>query len=1326
MVKHLMNHAGGIPQAMNDLCHVIAPLSIHTSSALLLPRYEDEFLDTQFKNGGDGNLFKYELVYYPVTTVDGRVTSPKLPEPDGVIGQDFSDVGTNKEPYRFFHLIKNHRDADDYSRLVSLNRAMSAGNPQQLGALTRELMDVDEWLRVYAMIALCGIGDTYTWGNNHNMFTYVRPSDGKVVTLPWDLDFAFTQSTAAGLVGDQNWSRVINLPENLRRYYAHMLDLIATTYNAGYATYWAAHYTSLLPGQNFTDLPAYIAARGGSVKAVVSSYVNTAFTINGAANPIVTSNNVITLTGTAPLAIQRLTINGVEYPVAWSNVTSWVIRYPLAAADNSLVFEAYDLKGAPLTNFTRTVTINYTGVPPNPIGSIVFNEIMHHPVQPGAGYVELFNSSSNTSFDLSGWRINGLDYTFPAGTILTNRQFLVLAQDVSTYVNTYSNTPAPFARFNGSLQADGETLSLLRPGKTPGTEEIVAQVRYESRAPWPAAASTSGVALQLTDPTQDPRRVSNWTDALGWRFVSFTGTVTDPRLLFYMGRPGDIFLDDFSLVAGTVAGVGSNFIRNGGFEGPLTTNQGGPWGLASTNLNNSAITSEVKRSGSNSLHLVFGASGGPNINFFQDVQGLTVSNTYTLSFWYLPTVTAGQIFSRLGSGFSRNLSNLGPILSTPGATNASVRSLPPYPPLWINEVQPVNLTGPTNSAGEHAPWLELYNAGTNSLSLAGFHLANNYSNLTQWPFPPDAVLGAGEFRVVFADDNASQFNPAEWHTNFRLTNSSGSVALSRLLDGEPQLVDYLNYDNVPADASFGDLPDGQPITRRVFLHVTPGGTNDGYTKPIPVVINEWMASNVQTITNALNGNKSDDWFELHNSGTNTVDLAGFSLTDTLNNRSLFRIPAGFSIPAGGFLLVWADGLPALNDTNRAELHVNFQLARGGEAIGLYAADGTLVDSVTFGAQNNDVSEGRYPDASAAVRSLTLPTPGQPNSSPRNAAPTLTLPADSILYPGETLSFTARASDLDQPGQTLTFALESAPAGASLLPFSGVFTWTPPADLPPGTNLIRVSVIDNGVPVLGATQSMRVLVVAPPALSPGQGQRGISFQALSNRTYSVEWKESVDYGRWTKLKDLGARRTNRVEQVEDPNPAADERFYRLVSPQQPAVGPGPLILRSPRSRIADVGEDTAFAVLAIGTGTLSYQWHFNGVPVEGGTLSNLVIRNTQLKDAGSYTVQVTDQAGQTTNQPAAALAVRPQILDQPVSQEAAPGSTVTFTVNAVGNDVLRYQWSYNGRALPGERSASLILRDVQAARNGQYQVTVWHLTPLGQAGVVSSPASLIVR
>ena len=44
--------------------------------------------------------------------------------------------------------------------------------------------------------------------------------------------------------------------------------------------------------------------------------------------------------------------------------------------------------------------------------------------------------------------------------------------------------------------------------------------------------------------------------------------------------------------------------------------------------------------------------------------------------------------------------------------------------------------------------------------------------------------------------------------------------------------------------------------------------------------------------------------------------------------------------------------------------------------------------------------------------------------------------------GEELTFTAVASDPDQPVQTLTFRLEEAPAGASINATTGKFTWTP--------------------------------------------------------------------------------------------------------------------------------------------------------------------------------------------------------------------------------------------------------------------------------------------
>src|SRR5262249_42925926 len=60
---------------------------------------------------------------------------------------------------------------------------------------------------------------------------------------------------------------------------------------------------------------------------------------------------------------------------------------------------------------------------------------------------------------------------------------------------------------------------------------------------------------------------------------------------------------------------------------------------------------------------------------------------------------------------------------------------------------------------------------------------------------------------------------------------------------------------------------------------------------------------------------------------------------------------------------------------------NFQLNKAGEAIGLFAADGTPIDAVTFLAQTNDVSEGRWPDGAVNRYFMPTPTPHAANVIP---------------------------------------------------------------------------------------------------------------------------------------------------------------------------------------------------------------------------------------------------------------------------------------------------------------------------------------------------------
>ena len=133
--------------------------------------------------------------------------------------------------------------------------------------------------------------------------------------------------------------------------------------------------------------------------------------------------------------------------------------------------------------------------------------------------------------------------------------------------------------------------------------------------------------------------------------------------------------------------------------------------------------------------------------------GLTPGKPYTLSCWYLfNSGNANSLIVR-EQGSSTLMLTVAPALAvpSPGATNGVATTLAPIPPVWLNEAQPDNVTGPTNSAGQRGPWIELYNAGANQVSLAGLGLANNYATPLQWLFPSDALLNPGEFRVVFCD-----------------------------------------------------------------------------------------------------------------------------------------------------------------------------------------------------------------------------------------------------------------------------------------------------------------------------------------------------------------------------------------------------------------------------------------------------------------------------------------------------------------------------------------------------------------------------------------------
>ena len=145
-----------------------------------------------------------------------------------------------------------------------------------------------------------------------------------------------------------------------------------------------------------------------------------------------------------------------------------------------------------------------------------------------------------------------------------------------------------------------------------------------------------------------------------------------------------------------------------------------------------------------------------------------------------------------------------------------------------------------------------------------------------------------------------------------------------------------------------------------------------------IVINEFLASNITIYPEMYDFDDYGDWIELYNPSAVDADLNGYTLTDNLANPNMFTLPAGTIVPAGGFLLGWADNEPGQNGPGIAP-HANFRLSKDGDIIGLYAPSGDLVDSTVFGPQGNDQSHGRWPDGEQGIYAMSPPTPADSNS-----------------------------------------------------------------------------------------------------------------------------------------------------------------------------------------------------------------------------------------------------------------------------------------------------------------------------------------------------------
>lgn len=188
-----------------------------------------------------------------------------------------------------------------------------------------------------------------------------------------------------------------------------------------------------------------------------------------------------------------------------------------------------------------------------------------------------------------------------------------------------------------------------------------------------------------------------------------------------------------------------------------------------------------------------------------------------------------------------------------------------------------------------------------------------------------------------------------------------------------------------------------------------------------LAINEVITSNSSVLTD--DDGSYEDWIELYNGTSESINLNGYGLTD---NTNLYQwvFPAKVIAP-GEYLLVWCSDKNRTNPDN--PLHTNFKISSGGETIVLTDNEGYNIDTVVVGVIPQNYTYGRSPDGTSEFKIFPEPTPGSANITTGYSEileePALSVPAGfytdsfnlSIIStaPGATIIYTLDGSEPDE-------------------------------------------------------------------------------------------------------------------------------------------------------------------------------------------------------------------------------------------------------------------------------------------------------------------------
>lgn len=395
--------------------------------------------------------------------------------------------------------------ANDFGDLFALVDAVNA--PADYLARVETLVDVDHWMRTFAMNDLASFWDAFGNPNAKNTFLYKPERDGWKL-LCWDFDVGlgvFNDPPNAPLfeVNDPTLARMYRTPALVRRYWAALDEALNDWFKVGPGTRidalldakYAAFRAENLALAGPAGIQSWITQRRAYLQTQLLT-VRASFAVTSPAPAAATDQSPLVIRGTAPVSVRTLRVNGVEPLVTWNSVTTWELRVPLAAGTNVLSLAGFDYHGRPVAGATAQLVVNFTGTPPPP-PKLRINEWLAAN-RTGLGdpadgalddWFELHNPG-DTAVDLAGWRLTDslsdpVRFVVPSGFVVPARGFLLVWADGQPEQARAGDD----LHVNFQLSRAGEAIALFDPvGRLVDAVEFGQQTEDISQGRWPDGA----------------------------------------------------------------------------------------------------------------------------------------------------------------------------------------------------------------------------------------------------------------------------------------------------------------------------------------------------------------------------------------------------------------------------------------------------------------------------------------------------------------------------------------------------------------------------------------------------------------------------------------------------------------------------------------------------------------------------------------------------------------------------------------------------------------------------------------------------------------------